>query len=148
MYRVRGFQQIPVLNGAVRFGIRTRVPELTRSNVLTVFVSNAQTIGPLTNIAALNAAKSTTRSRVVHDVRVRIFSNINSPTAKVTSARGISVRTSVANRTLNKFRPNAASAYSAGKSPKVRARRKTKTARTSAATKEGNRQAKSQERVS
>src|SRR5438034_11177804 len=110
--------------------------------------TNAQTIGPLTNIAALSIAKSVARSRVVHDIRVRIFSNINNPTAKVTSASGISVRTSVANRTLNKFRPNAATAHSAGKSPKVRAPRKTKTARTSAATKEGNRQAKSQERVS
>src|SRR6266513_4598035 len=110
--------------------------------------TNAQTIGPLTNIAAVSTAKSAIRSRVVHDVRVRIFSNINNPTANVTSARGISVRTSVANRTLNKFRPNAASAYSAGKSPKVRAPRKTKTARTRAATKAGSRQAKSRERVS
>src|SRR5437868_6521491 len=109
--------------------------------------TNAQTIGPLTNIAAVSIAKSAIRSRVVHDVRVRIFSNINNPTAKVTSARGISVRTSVANRTLNKFRPNAANAHSAGKSPKARAPRKTKTASTRAATKEGNRQAKSHERV-
>src|SRR6266566_3826995 len=91
--------------------------------------------------------KSTTRSCVVHDVRVRIFSNINNPTAKVTSARGISVRTSVANRTLNKFRPNAANAHSAGKSPKARTQRKTKTASAIAAMKEGNRHEKSQERV-
>src|SRR5438874_5035948 len=110
--------------------------------------TNAQTIGPLTNIAAVSTAQSTIRSRFVQDVRVRIFSNINNPTAKVTSARGIPVRTSVANRTLNKFRPNAASAHSAGNSPKVRAPRKPKTARTRAATKEGNRQAESQERVS
>src|SRR5437773_10221359 len=110
--------------------------------------TNAQTIGPLTNIAALSIAKSVTRSRVVHDIRVRIFFNINNPTAKVTSARGISVRTSVANRTLNKFRPKAASAYSGGKSAKVRAPRKAKTARASAPAKEGNQQAKSHERVS
>src|SRR6266700_7748285 len=110
--------------------------------------TNAQTIGPLTNTAALSTAKSVTRSPVVHNVRVRIFSNINNPTAKVTSASGISVRTSVANRTLNKFRPNAANAHSAGKSPKARAPRKTKTASAIPATKEGNRQEKSQERVS
>src|SRR5438105_12798156 len=99
------------------------------------------------NIAAVTAAKSENRSRVVHNVRVWIFSNINNPTAKVTSASGISVRTSVANRTLNKFRLNAASAHSAGKSPKVCAPRKTKTASAIAAAKEGNRQAKSHERV-
>src|SRR5213080_4644564 len=109
--------------------------------------TNAQTIGPLTNIAAVRTAKSVTRSRAVHDVRVRIFSNINNPTANVTSARGMSVRTSVAKRTLSKFRPNAASAQSAGKSPKVRAPRKTKTASAIAETREGNRQAKSHERV-
>jgi hypothetical protein len=109
--------------------------------------TNAQTIGPLTNIAAVSTAKSVTRSRVVHDVRVRIFSKINNPTAKVTSASGISVRTSVANRALNKLRPNAASAHSAGKSPKARALRKTKTARAIPVTKDGNRQEKSQERV-
>src|SRR5205085_11618788 len=109
--------------------------------------TNAQTIGPLTNIAAVSTAQSAIRSRVVQDVRVRIFSNSNNPTAKVTSASGISVRTSVANRTLNKFRPNPASANSAGKSPKGRAPRKTKTASAIAATKEGNRQAKSHDRV-
>jgi hypothetical protein len=77
---------------------------------------------------------------------VRTFSNINNPAAKVASASGISVRTRVANRTLKRFRPNAASATSAGKSPKARALRKTKNASATAAAKEGKRHAKSHER--
>src|SRR5438045_2100280 len=107
---------------------------------------NAQTIGPLTNIAMVSSAQSEIRLGIVHELRVRIFSQINNPVANVTSASGMSVRTSVASRTLSKFRPNAASAQSAGKSPKIRAPRKTKTASAIAETREGNRQAKSHER--
>src|SRR5947199_31009 len=46
-------------------------------------------------------------SRLVHALWVRIFSLISQPMAKITSASGISVRTSQAGRSANKLKLNA-----------------------------------------
>ena len=110
--------------------------------------TNAYTIGPLINKPATRNANSITRWRAVQSPPVRALSNMSTPIAKQTKANGISVRTSVASRGLNKLNPKAESAASAGKSPKAFfAVAKIRKARAMTAKNDGNRQAKSHERV-
>ena len=57
------------------------------------------------------------RLRRVHASCVRIFSQISQPIAKITSANGMSVRTSEPSRNANKLKLNAQAAVTAAMIP-------------------------------
>src|SRR5439155_11075516 len=71
------------------------------------------------------------------------------PIREITSASGMSVRTSVAKRGLSRFNPNAPSAIMAAVTPYAdSAERNNSNAKATAARNDGNRHAKSHDRVS
>src|SRR5204862_400660 len=87
------------------------------------------------------------RSRRFQVSRFRIFSQINQPITKTIRASGMSVRTRVARRGVNKLRPKAHAATKAAEPPYVAAARAMRTRRAIPARKEGRRHARSQDRV-
>src|ERR1700736_1324959 len=108
----------------------------------------AETTGPLINIPAVRRTKIISRSLGRHESCVRSFVHIKTPMMKMTSAKGMSVRTRVASRGVIRLKLNAANVRMAGAMPKAdllnRTRRK---AIVAADSNEGRRQASSQERV-
>src|SRR6516162_5789207 len=105
-------------------------------------------IGPLINIVAVSKPNMIHRSWVDHDCWLQIFSRIKRPIRKMTSASGISERTSVARRGLNKLNPNAANAITPAAFPYAcEAFRNNMNAISAAQTSEGNRHATSHDRV-
>src|ERR1700732_4759956 len=105
-------------------------------------------IGPLINIPAVNKPNMIHLSRADHDAPVLIFSQTKSPIAKITSASGMSDRTSVASRGLNKLKPKAAKAIRPAILPYARdALRCKRNAISTAQTSDGNRHAMSHERA-
>src|SRR5207302_7073365 len=88
------------------------------------------------------------RSFVDHASRFLIFSQIRSPIRKITSASGMSERTSVAKRGLNKLKPNAPSAMTPATFPYTRdALRNKRSAIAAAQRNGGKRHAMSHDRV-
>src|SRR2546429_7791451 len=98
-------------------------------------------------MAPLSRTNIQRRSRPVHVSRFRIFPQINQPITKRIRASGMSVRTSVARRGVNKLRLNAQAATKAAARPYVAAARAMRNRRARPAGKEGKRHAKYQERV-
>src|SRR2546421_8544672 len=105
-------------------------------------------IGPLINIPAVSKPNMMSRFRRFHGSCFLIFSQIKSPLRKMTSASGMSERTSDASRGLNELNPNAANAMSPARFPHARdAFRNNRKAINAAQSSEGDRHATSQERV-
>src|SRR5436190_19038502 len=98
-------------------------------------------------MAPLSKTHIQMRSRPLHGSPFRIFPQINQPITKRIRASGMSVRTSVARRGVNKLRLNAQAATKAAVRPYVAAARAMRNRRARPARKEGRRHAKSQDRV-
>src|SRR5205823_14281316 len=105
-------------------------------------------IGPWINNPDVNNPNIITRSPSIQGSPVLILSQIRSPIKKMTSANGISDRTSVARRGLNKLKPNAANEIAPARLPYSRdAIRNNASAISAAQSSDGNRHATSHDRV-